>query len=243
MNNDIFQKGIENLKNIKMSEDEKAEMRNNLSVYINNNPLNPVKTPSPYFSFFSFNVRRSFVMVSVLVLIFGVSGTAVFASEESLPGDLLYPVKVKITEPLVGVVTFNKNAKINWEAKKANRRLKEAENLVQQNRLNTKSIQEIESRFNEHAENFNKLAEQEDNRIRVEKSSNDDQEKIENTRLEFESDVSEHTNNLEKMKERLSPEKKEEVESFKKAILKKIEDKKQEKMNKKNKLNEQEDND
>jgi len=231
MNNEKLQKGIENIRSVKLNETEKTEMLKNISVYMDELSKKVPRTPSPYFNVFSIYIRRQFVMVSVLLLFFGtIGGATVIASKESLPGDLLYPIKVNVTEPVVGVMTINKTSKIDWEVEKADRRLHEAETLVEQGRLDNQSRVRIEELFSGNINRIDELAIQENvGTDSVVASSTAETtrelEKINNTRDDFEKAVSKHTDNLEKMKERLSDDKKEEVESLKKTVLEKMREK------------------
>jgi hypothetical protein len=73
--------------------------------------------------------------MAVLLLIVGVGAGTSNAAEGSLPGDLLYPVKVSFNEPVEGVFAVSQAAKNSWDMKLADRRLSEAEVLAAQGRL------------------------------------------------------------------------------------------------------------
>jgi hypothetical protein len=74
---------------------------------------------------------------SLIALIAVGTGGATYAAEGTLPGDLLYPVKVGITEPVVTAFTPNGRAQVTWQLTIAKRRLKEAATLSGEGRLAT----------------------------------------------------------------------------------------------------------
>jgi len=88
----------------------------------------------PKFLFFAFSWRLvAPALVAVLVLALG-GGTA-FAAQGSLPGDSLYPVKVNFNEPIRTALAFSATAQAGVHSELAQERLKEAEELASQNRL------------------------------------------------------------------------------------------------------------
>jgi hypothetical protein len=88
------------------------------------------------------------VLIGLLVL-GGASGGTVYASQDSLPGDALYPVKTS-AENIQMVVTWGVEAKANLNLKLAQRRIDEATQQLQQNReVNGQALNTVEQRFNE----------------------------------------------------------------------------------------------
>ncbi len=87
--------------------------------------LEPI--PSP-FDFSTFLIPR-LALTGLMVLVLAFTGTA-YASQYSLPGDMLYGVKVGITEPVTRSFAFTDSAKVAWHAEVAETRLAEAEALT-----------------------------------------------------------------------------------------------------------------
>jgi hypothetical protein len=112
---------------------------------------------SPFFIRSPF-YRNVAIVIGVFCIIVGASGTAVSASEGSLPGDLLYPIKVGITEPIRGVLAFSSEAKAVWNANIAVTRLAEGEALATRGELTATTSAELAADFKEHAQAFTVLA-------------------------------------------------------------------------------------
>lgn len=93
------------------------------------------------------------IPVLVFLLITGlVGGGASVAAESSLPGDLLYPIKVGINEKVGEVLAFSTEAKADFDAKIAVRRLQEAESLSVKGKINPDTISRLESNFKVYAD-------------------------------------------------------------------------------------------
>lgn len=96
-------------------------------------------TPSPYF------FAPQFVMPFAALLLIVVTASTAFAAKGSLPGDPLYVVKTKMTEPLQGALAFSTEDKFNFHTQIAQVRLEEAEMLASQNRLDEAKTKELET--------------------------------------------------------------------------------------------------
>lgn len=57
-------------------------------------------------------------------------GSASFAAENAVPGDVLFPVKVHVNENVRGAVAVTPKAKAEWEVRLVERRLEEVEKLA-----------------------------------------------------------------------------------------------------------------
>lgn len=120
-------------KNTRLSPIEKAAIKSQLLHYAKMHPLNVPNSltpavPSPFFSINNFRNKRS---ISVLVMGGLLMGSSVsFAAEGAVPGNILYPVKVRINENVRGAVTITPKAKAEWEIRLVERRLEEVEKLA-----------------------------------------------------------------------------------------------------------------
>jgi hypothetical protein len=137
MNIERFTKEIEKIQEIQMTVAEKDAIKSRLLATFE-------PTPSPW----NLSWSRLSYLTSVSVAVFVLVGTTVaFASEKALPGDLLYPVKVNVSEPIRTVLVQTPQAKAEWEAEKINRRLQEAEQLSQKGELDDAKANSIKERI------------------------------------------------------------------------------------------------
>ncbi len=171
------------IQNIKLTPEEKREIFNRVVTVPIPSPYTPV--PSPW------RLAHKPIMLAVLslfVLLAGGSGMS-YASLRSIPGDSLYSIKTKVAEPVVGALKFKATSRAEWEAKKAIRRLDEAEKLSVEGKLTVEKRTEIEKEFNKSVEGFNANVE----KIKIEKE--DDAEKLEES---FQESLSIRAENLDK---------------------------------------------
>ncbi|MDO8569439.1 MAG: DUF5667 domain-containing protein [bacterium] len=139
MNEENFKQGIRELKNIRMTDTEKARM---LEKVFSAPVESPYMRHYPMFAFvFASHTRIGLALFLILALSFG---GAVYASEASLPGDLLYPIKTRVVESVLDVVNSTPEKKIVWEGEKVERRIKEAEKLAEKNELNDEHAERLE---------------------------------------------------------------------------------------------------
>lgn len=141
-----LQKGIAGLQKIAMTAQEKAAVRSRLLTYVHAKSVHHnAAVVSPY-RFVYFIRQTSFITVMLFLLVLTGAGS-VLASKGSLPGDVLYPVKIGIREPIQGIFAVSPVEKIQWESFKAEQRLEEAQILALSGRLDEKKRHEIEDNF------------------------------------------------------------------------------------------------
>lgn len=153
--------------------------------------------------------------LAVLVIIAVGAGTSL-AAEGSLPGDLLYPVKVKINEPVREAVTVSPVRKAHWEEEKINRRLEEAEALAGQKRLNEKTREKLEVLLEDHLETF-------DNKIEEAKEK---KQEIEKAQKEFDKTLEDYSRSVEQEDKHWEEEQKQELKKIENKV-KEVKDKKE----------------
>lgn len=90
-------------------------------------------------------------MVIALIIALIVSGGVGVAAQNSLPGNVLYPVKINVNEKLEGLLSVSAKAKADFEAVLASRRLQEAEELSSEGKLDDQIATDIQANFEEHA--------------------------------------------------------------------------------------------
>lgn len=126
-------------KKIELTPEEKKEIRDKLVAVIKSRPSPYVPVKSPYV----FKFRKTLAFIAIILVI--ASGVSVsFAAEQSLPGDLLYPVKIKVNEGIGGLLARSDEEQIRWLVKTAERRIEEAEKMAAMGKLNDKAAAKIE---------------------------------------------------------------------------------------------------
>ncbi len=142
MNEKDFKKGIEELKNIRMTEVEKERM---LKAVFSSPLESPYMKRVPMFAFVKYQHIQA-VLVSCFVILISFGGIT-YASGSSIPGDALYAVKVRVVEPVLDVVNRAPENKIVWEEEKVVRRIVEAEKLAERDELNDERVEELERKI------------------------------------------------------------------------------------------------
>lgn len=85
------------------------------------------------------------LILALIVLLGG--GTTSALAQNSLPGDILYPVKIHLNENVESMLALTTQGDAEVDAKQASRRLKEAEKLASEGKLNENLNKEIENSF------------------------------------------------------------------------------------------------
>ena len=102
--------------------------------------LRPTVSPWSHL-FFSKRVQASFLSV---LIILGYGSSITLAAEGALPGDILYPIKTRVTEPVARLVAATSPAaEAKFETKLLERRLQEAESLETDKKLDQELKQEV----------------------------------------------------------------------------------------------------
>lgn len=147
MNKNNKQKFIDSLFAIKMTEEEKSVMHDNLRAYITADSINPVKSPySPFIRV----VRRSFAVgLGTLILLGSISQPV---SANALPGEFFYPVKI-MYEEIESATKNSSEKKIYHEIKRTQERIEEATTLLSEKQhLSTEDQESIARNIRKHTQ-------------------------------------------------------------------------------------------
>lgn len=87
-----------------------------------------------------FSRKNMFISILLVVALLGGSTGATYASQNSLPGDILYPVKI-ITEKAQTALVFNNVKEAELYSKFASKRLEEIEKLAEAEKINLELAQ------------------------------------------------------------------------------------------------------
>ena len=89
---------------------------------------------------------RSFAGVFALFLVVGVP----FIAERSVPGDILYPVKIQLNEEVRSTLSLSPYAKVEWETQRLERRIAEARLLADEGKLTQAIEAEVAQAVKDH---------------------------------------------------------------------------------------------
>jgi hypothetical protein len=149
-----LEKLIQSAKQITLSPEKKALIRAHIQDFIELTPITKsISKPilSPLVSRVSVSYFSKAISFALIVLIAGGS-TISYASEDTLPGDTLYTVKVNVKEPLEEKLAFSPQAKLEVKTKQVEKRLTEAQTLLQNNDISPEKHKEVESRVEKQVE-------------------------------------------------------------------------------------------
>jgi len=91
---------------------------------------------------------RSFAGVFAVLTIVAVP----FVAERSMPGDMLYPVKVEFNEELRSSLSLSPYAKVAWETERLERRISEARLLANEGKLSAEAEQKVAEAIKTHTD-------------------------------------------------------------------------------------------
>jgi hypothetical protein len=155
MNDKQTENFIRPLKEISLDARERTSMREQLLAYTEAHPMPAKALPSPFWSVFASSPLR--YALSAL-LIFGTLGGVTYAAEDTVPGDILYAVKVSVTEPAVQSLAVSEQAKAKWQATRAERRLSEAVRLAAEDKLDADTSTYLAREFEKAADSTEDIA-------------------------------------------------------------------------------------
>lgn len=132
------------LQHLTMTAEQKARGRAALQAYVAAHPA-PIQKPVRSF-FFTYQSMSTVAFLLVLVLGTGTS----YAAEFSLPGDLLYPIKVTLNEEVRAALTTDQKERALWEVERAERRITEAAQLAAAGKLDERTREELDQQIEVH---------------------------------------------------------------------------------------------
>lgn len=156
-----IEKIIDILKESKMTEGERSLMRQNLLSTIEGaksrselgsttgKKIHTISKPSPYTNWtvwqWFIDINKTYA-ITAFALVMILSGGVSFAAKGTLPGDLLYPIKIAVNENVLR--TFSKTspvAEVDFETTIMQERLVEAEQLDKNNKLNSTNETDLQN--------------------------------------------------------------------------------------------------
>lgn len=159
---DSFEKKItRNASKIRMQAHEKGLLREQLLAFMEYHPvaeslsqknarlISSVRTPyKEVFTFIQLSSWQFRLGVGAFCAIFFI-GTPALA-EKTVPGDILYPVKVRVNEEVLSQLSLTPYKKVTWETHRVERRIAEARLLAKEGRLTDEIEAQITETVKEH---------------------------------------------------------------------------------------------
>lgn len=127
-----------------LTPEERGLMRASIEAHMLAYPFGRMKSP------WSTWVRISQFAVAPMAILLIFAGTA-YAAAGSLPGDLLYPVKIHVNEPVEVAFATSPQAQVALQQHLAKERVSEAQALAAAGRLDATTTQELQDNFEVHA--------------------------------------------------------------------------------------------
>ncbi|MFA6495133.1 MAG: DUF5667 domain-containing protein [Candidatus Paceibacterota bacterium] len=148
-----LEKLFEKTRTLALTDGERATVRQRVILFMREHPVPHAEFVRPFewiraVFYKPIPLKLKYVMPLLLILALLASGGGVsYAAQGSLPGDVLYPVKVDINEPIAGAFQFGTQAQAQWNAELAQSRLQEAEQLAAQNKLTPQIQAQVATRL------------------------------------------------------------------------------------------------
>lgn len=132
-------------KELKLDTKSRESLKHTLEIYMRQNPLPPKKT----FLVAAVEYYRTYPFVTLALAIFLIFGGTALAAKQSLPGDVLYPVKIA-NEKVESAFAIGPKATALVEVDQAAERLQEAEELSTVTPLATSTEVQLQTDFDTH---------------------------------------------------------------------------------------------
>ena len=134
---------------VRLDDGATSRIRERLIAHMRTHPF----VPSPYQRFFGVlspftSLLRKPVFVTPLAFLLVFGGASAYAATDALPGDILYPMKTGLIEPIRGLFAVSDEAKAAWKISLTETRLMEVEQLVVKKQLTPEERTKSEERFN-----------------------------------------------------------------------------------------------
>ncbi len=153
--NKQFEQLINESKQVTLTEEEKTHVRGKVLNFMKTHPVRKNirgRQQRAWSNILTFNylVRKPMpIFLSIVLLLSGTAGITL-ASQNSLPGEMLYPIKLR-SEDVRSVLALSTQSKAELEVNFAENRLEEAEELSNETKLDTEIRSNLENNFELHA--------------------------------------------------------------------------------------------
>ena len=175
---------------VQLSTKEKRAGKKELQTFMKAHPAAKVVAEGFFARFGRLFTIRLPAMAMVVVLLVTAGGGAAYGAESALPGDLLYPVKTEVTEPLRERFARTPERRAHFAAWRIERRLQEAEKLLERAESDPTLLDDLKTRIEMHTAHLEQ---------RMEQLESDDQ--AEHIRVRLENRIEKHEEILDSIDE------------------------------------------
>lgn len=175
---------------MQLSTAEKKMGKKDLKAFMKTNPVKKVVREGFFARFGRLFTLRLPAMAMVVVLLVSIGGGAAYGAESALPGDMLYPIKTEFTEPLRERFMRSPERRAHFAAWRIERRLHEAEKLLERAETQPELLDEIKVRIELHTQHLEE---------RMESLESDEQ--AEHIRVRLENRIAKHEEILDSIDE------------------------------------------
>lgn len=159
---------LKKFRQLKLNPQHKKDIQGNLLVFMKEHPVRvdvairqiPQKVMPAFVPSLLNSLKMIRIPIAIILLSAVVGAGTLFAAESSIPGDVLYPIKVNVTETVRAKLTTDAEARANWEIERAQRRAVEAQELTAHGELNVEARARVEEQIDAHLETAHTVAEQ-----------------------------------------------------------------------------------
>jgi len=155
-------KYINDLKNVKLSDSSRARIETNLLEYARFHSVKEgvriredsryIKQVPPGTSLFNLFKQPQSMTAAIIAIVLLAGGGTSFAAEAAVPGDFLYPVKTEVNENIKSAFAISAEAEAKLQARLAEERLEEAEELSARGELTAEHATELGLRIKAHTD-------------------------------------------------------------------------------------------
>jgi len=130
---------------VNLSNAEKENIRNALFSQMEDLPVKDINVTT--FAWETFFYRHTLATALVVVLLLG--GATTTLAEKAFPGDLLYGIKTKVNEQVLGFFARGSISKAQWHLELAERRLRDVEYLSKETSVSEEIKQDVRQKLEE----------------------------------------------------------------------------------------------
>lgn len=95
-------------------------------------------------------LQRPMIAAFLIIIVLAATAGTTLASDQALPGDVLYPIKIHVNENIRAAVTVSAEPKADWAIRRIERRLTEAETLITAGTLDVEEAEYLELHIEEY---------------------------------------------------------------------------------------------